>query len=391
MAKKTRKKQYAAVGQLARIDYLLSDAYEAPKLSVVTGEQKNTKTGKTVQEGTGYYTELERHRLMSDTTIKYFYEKGSNIIHDKSCWQARQIPLEQLCTSEEYLPEMVQCPECMKKAYIRAGGKASELNEYLQFFRKADVNEELMRRLFIENQAETELAGNSLTIRMKDENWIWRITDERKHLVEMLHNQFKIHGKKRVLEPGFYTVFPNVHADKALLFMESYNWEGSRQKFSLVSFVKKTMTALALHRENLGKKLKMIRNAFSLQESRHVYYIDGDNCPCERMRGMELLAERDIVMIYHVRTGSYYTHQRRASIRDRYVCNVKFIPVNPGSNATDFAIGLDAYDTLLHHPKTKVHLISGDKHFDVITTQIKALLGQRAYVERAGCVREVRR
>ena len=46
MAKKMHKKQYTTVGQLARIDYLLSDNYEAPKLSVVTGEQKNTKTGK---------------------------------------------------------------------------------------------------------------------------------------------------------------------------------------------------------------------------------------------------------------------------------------------------------------------------------------------------------
>ena len=100
MAKKTNKRQYTTVGQLARIDYLLSDAYEAPKLSVVTGEQKNTKTGKTVQEGTGYYIDLERHRLMSDTTIKYFYEKGSNIIHDKSCSQTEILP-DKLCEEDD--------------------------------------------------------------------------------------------------------------------------------------------------------------------------------------------------------------------------------------------------------------------------------------------------
>ena len=64
--------------------------------------------------------------------LNIFIQRKDGIIHDKHCDNAKDILDEDLLWSEEYLPEIKLCPDCMIHAYVIAGAKdPKEIETYL--------------------------------------------------------------------------------------------------------------------------------------------------------------------------------------------------------------------------------------------------------------------
>jgi len=113
-------------------------------------------------------------------------------------------------------------------------------------------------------------------------------------------------------------------------------------------------------------RYRFVRNA--------VYYIDGDNNPLKRLVGIEKLPAGDIVKIFCAEDSSYFRdYKRREELKQRCSCSLKFIPVKPGPDAVDFAIGMDAYGVCLKDPGSRIYLLSSDRHFRVISQQLRAM------------------
>lgn len=193
MSKKTSKKRSKKKRTTVQdIEELLSA--QPPKISMITGNAGSSETcpaGET----------LERHKIMSNEKIKFVWSRESNVIHDKSCELARKISVKNLKTSETYDASRKQCPHCRITSYIRSGGGYSERDEYLEFFKHINMDEDLMRRLFILDDARTQIFDDVMTVKLKGDTWKIRAMDDKSHCVELLFHNFEI--KK---EFGCYTM-----------------------------------------------------------------------------------------------------------------------------------------------------------------------------------------
>lgn len=110
-----------------------------------------------------YEESEERHRIMSDQRIKYLYSKKDGIIHDKHCDNAKDILDEDLLWSEEYLPKLKPCPDCMIHAYVIAGAKdPKEIETYLDFFERTKMTTEQIRNIYVENGMKTRISIDTM-------------------------------------------------------------------------------------------------------------------------------------------------------------------------------------------------------------------------------------
>ena len=119
--KKSKKKNNRTYTAVQDIEKLL--AAEPPAFSVITGAAGRHK-GKIDTE------EAARQRMRSDESISFAWCKGSSIIHDKTCELINKANIYKIQTSDTYDSSMKQCPHCMAKAYLRAGGNVSEKSAY---------------------------------------------------------------------------------------------------------------------------------------------------------------------------------------------------------------------------------------------------------------------
>ena len=112
-----------------------------------------------------YEESEERHRIMSDQKIKYLYSKKDGIIHDKHCDNAKDILDEDLLWSEEYLPKLKPCPDCMIQAYVTVGAKdPKEMETYLGFFERTQMTMDQIRNIYVENGMKTRISMDTMTV-----------------------------------------------------------------------------------------------------------------------------------------------------------------------------------------------------------------------------------
>lgn len=103
-----------------------------------------------------------------------------------------------------------------------------------------------------------------------------------------------------------------------------------------------------------------------------IYYVDGDNSPKERIKGIEWLSENDKVYIFYADTNTYYTKDKnRRDIELTTKAKIQFEKTGTGKNATDFAIAVHAAMALDAAEDESLFLVSGDKHFTTIGTFLK--------------------
>ncbi|MDO4651002.1 MAG: hypothetical protein Q4B26_20380, partial [Eubacteriales bacterium] len=112
----------------------------------------------------------ERHRIVSDQRIKYLYSKQDNVIHDKHCACAKNIPDEELQWSGEYVPGLQPCPDCMLQAYVSEGAKdPKEIDNYLIFFKRAKMTTEQIRDMYVGHHMKTRISTDTMTVWYRDD------------------------------------------------------------------------------------------------------------------------------------------------------------------------------------------------------------------------------
>lgn len=104
-----------------------------------------------------------------------------------------------------------------------------------------------------------------------------------------------------------------------------------------------------------------------------VYYVDGDNNPGMRTKGIKHLTEEATVWIYYASTNKYYSkEENRNAIVASARCDVNFVRVPAGKNSADIMIGMDAARDLAKHESIQgVVLVSADNDFNLIRTLLK--------------------
>ena len=374
MSKKKAKKKSKIKRTTAQdVEELLAGA--PPKISMITGaKQKKEKKTPAAEI-------MSRHRIMSDEKIKFIWSKDSDVIHDKNCEHARKIGLKNLCASETYLPKKRQCPFCREMAYIRASGEYADRYMYLRFFKRANIDEDMMRRLLIDNDVETQIFNNVLTVKLNGDTWKIKALDDEKYSVELLCNNFEVRNGIRTVYEGFHRVKTGISIEEALDIMETYNWQEHSTALSLKRIVDKASAWSQRTKRNIRKRISVIKSFRNFVSKRAVYYVDGDNSPQERIIGIEKLTRRDRVKIFCASDGSYFHDpKRREELKEICDCRISFIPIKPGSNAVDFAIGMDAYYKCMSDPGCHIYLLSGDRHFTVIKQQIEAMAHKKTSV-----------
>ena len=114
-----------------------------------------------------------------------------------------------------------------------------------------------------------------------------------------------------------------------------------------------------------------------------IYFIDGDNAPGSRTRGIENLTAKDIVVIFYAKSNSHYSSKDiRQGLEKKTTAQLSFVQVCDGKNAVDFAVATRA-GYYASTEDAKIFLISGDKHFDLIAEIIGKELADRCSIKRA--------
>lgn len=168
-----------------------------------------------------------RQRLMSDEGILYFYSQAGDVIHDKTCRAARLIPDEALRWSDSYRPDLMQCPDCRLKAYLRLGARdASRTAAYEKLFETMGFSEKLLRRMYVHDGIQTEIIGpDRLKLWGNEDVWLLELLADRKSL-RLLHNNYcALPDGGRSFVPGFHEQAAPATAEYAVSVIAGYTYE----------------------------------------------------------------------------------------------------------------------------------------------------------------------
>ena len=182
-----------------------------------------------------YEESKERHRIMSNQKIKYLYSRKDGIIHDKHCDNVKNILDEDLLWTEEYLPNLKPCPECMIQAYVSAGAKdPKEMETYLSFFEKTKMTIDQIRNVYVENEMKTRISIDTMTVWHKEDTWRIKNLPKKGH-VQLYHNNYAVRKKGvREFTQGFHIQSP-VCADTDIRYALSIikNYEYKPEEYAL--------------------------------------------------------------------------------------------------------------------------------------------------------------
>lgn len=175
-----------------------------------------------------YEESKERHRIMSNQKIKYLYSRSACVIHEKHCAYTKDISDEDLLWSEEYLPELKPCPDCMIQAYVSAGAKDSkEIETYLVFFEKTKMTIDQIRDIYVENGMKTRITTDTMTVWHKEDTWRIKCLPKKGH-VQLYHNNYVVRKKGvREFTQGFHIQNPvcsDTNISYALSILKNYEY-----------------------------------------------------------------------------------------------------------------------------------------------------------------------
>ena len=353
MAKRVQRTTYASVRQMERIDMLL--AKEPEYISMITGAKSKTGKPKEVLSKAE-----KKHRILQNTRVKYAYSKDSKTIHDKDCPCVGAIKFDNLKVSKDYITTREQCPKCALMAYVRAGGDFTHINDYLKFFEKAQFNDKQVRTIFIDLKAKTNISSDVMTLRIDSINWKLKILEAGVYGLEISNDE------------SFIKRWINVK--EALYFLKNNDWKAKRAMMSCSSIKNRIRRWCNQGKRELCYVLRSIKKLKGGFSKKTVYYVDGDNDAEIRVAGIEKLQKKDIVKIFSSWDHGYFNNEyRQKKLISECECKIEFVNVMPGSNAVDFAIGLDAYSTYMKRPRWRIVFLSADKHFSIIKRQIDIL------------------
>lgn len=170
-----------------------------------------------------------RKRIMEDDKVKYIYSTKSEVIHDKSCAKAANIPDENLIYLEDYHSEMSQCSHCTVKAYIRMGAADFEnYGMYEKLFVRMHADAQNLRHMYVDCGMKTKVFGNYLLIRDREDVWKIDSLDSRGN-VQLLHNNYHIqkNGDRKFVH-GFHVqndYCSHTSLQNAVRTIETYSYD----------------------------------------------------------------------------------------------------------------------------------------------------------------------
>lgn len=204
--------------------YLMKELKEAPVKSV---EMKDpVKVDNVIS--------IHRARILSDPKIKYLYSDKDHILHDKSCADAKNIPDEELTGLTEFKTDMKLCCNCAEKAIVRNGAAdMKQYGEYNLFFIKAHLRNRLVRKLYIDQGAKTELVGKVMNIAVHEDKW--KLVLQEDGGVKLLHNNYRRNRDgSRSMGSGYHEQWIGrlITGEMALEYICAYSWEKHYEQFA---------------------------------------------------------------------------------------------------------------------------------------------------------------
>lgn len=195
-----------------------------------------------------------------------------------------------------------------------------------------------------------------------------------------------------MLYDGFHRVKTGISAAEALEIMETYEWNHHSNHITARKLLDRVVVTYRKIKQNVLKKRNIFKGLQQSLGGYATYYVDGDNKPQERIVGIESLSKNDRVMIFCADGASYFhDYRKREELLEKCRCKVSFIPIKPGADAVDFAIGMDAYYKCMSEPGQRIYLLSGDKHFTVIKQQIDAMANKKIRVMHLNSIEQAHR
>lgn len=146
----------------------------------------------------------QRHQLLSNENIKYFWSHDENIIHYKTCTRTKSIPDEKLKYSNKYDSSMEQCPECAVRSYVTAYARDPEqYKKYVQDYKDMSISHKLLRKMYVDYHITTRRASDGIYL-INNGEW-WKITKgTEKGYLKLFHNNYYIDQGERIRCEGFH-------------------------------------------------------------------------------------------------------------------------------------------------------------------------------------------
>ena len=206
-----------------------------------------------------------RASKLSDLRNGYVYSTKEKIIHDRTCKRVSGISDECFEMSKKLIPGMPMCNLCRRKAWIRLGmgDDTKFINAYDRFFREAYVSNDLLQRLFVDNDVKVKILDlTHMTFDVNGERWMWERIDKK---VVLYHNSYEISDVgTRVMRKSFHKQKETpISAQGAVNRMVNYAWNRSHQSTDIRENENKNRVrrvAVTEFRKHFGQYLDMIQN-----------------------------------------------------------------------------------------------------------------------------------
>lgn len=173
----------------------------------------------------------KRASKLSNPKNGYVYSTVERIIHDRTCKRVSGISDDCFEMSKKLIPGMPMCNLCRRKAWIRLGmgDDTKFINAYDRFFREAYVSNDLLQRLFVDNDVKVKIQDlTHMTFDVNGERWMWERVDKK---VVLYHNSYEISDVgTRVMRKSFHKQKETpISAQSAVNKMLTYTWDRSHQ------------------------------------------------------------------------------------------------------------------------------------------------------------------
>ena len=173
-----------------------------------------------------------RDSLMSDRSMRYAYSDTGSVLHDRDCGCVAGIEDKHFAMAQDFLSEMNHCPQCYRKALVRAGlqpDQMKHINTFTKFFDAFRASNRDLETLFLKHQAQLDKAEpNALYLKVRDDKWFIR---EEQGRLALYHNNYSLtSGFCRAFYGGFHLQMTDNSFRAVVSAMCEYSWEKHLKK-----------------------------------------------------------------------------------------------------------------------------------------------------------------
>ncbi len=153
-----------------------------------------------------------RQSKLDNTANRFVIDKRNNMLHDRGCKCAKEIPDEYFDMSETYIPNMKTCKVCKENALIRKCVKwPSDLKTVTTVLNKMNAKYgDILKLSNAKRISIRAITSKIIELRVNADKWRIEISPDG-YFRTLLHNNYIIEDHKRIIQSGFHTHFKNKH------------------------------------------------------------------------------------------------------------------------------------------------------------------------------------